>query len=146
MYTYRSPFVPRVHLVVPLFLPSCFSYSCSSYPSLFLKTTIISFQLIKQKSKTTFKAIKTFLKNELTVTFYKKLSIEIFPTHSKISLISQCVKLKKLSCTSFEKLQTNIRNTILWVPLTYLFMLVKFPFNFPLVNKRYILLLIKVAS
>lgn len=38
----------------------CFSSSCSSYFSLFLKTTIIYFQLIKQKSKTLIQSYKIF--------------------------------------------------------------------------------------
>lgn len=51
----------------------------------------------------------------------------MFPTHSEISLISECAKLKKVSFKkkkSLEKLKTNVRNTILWVPLIYSFMLV----------------------
>lgn len=77
---YSSPFTPRALLTVPLFLPSCFSHSYSSCPSLFLKTTIIYFQLIKQKSKTLIQSYKNiFLKNELSV---EKLSIKMFPTHS----------------------------------------------------------------
>lgn len=49
----------------------------------------------------------------------------MFPTHIyEISLIYDCAKLKKVSFTSFEKLQTNVSNTILWVPLIFSFMLV----------------------
>lgn len=48
----------------------------------------------------------------------------MFPIYSEISLISECAKFKKVSVTSFEELQTNIRNTILWMPLIYSFMLV----------------------